>query len=101
MLGTCYYPEHWPASGWADDARKMRELGIEVVRLAEFAWADLESAPGVFHFEWLDEAIAALRAEGLKIVLGTPTAGPPRWLVELHPEILPVDREVPSTRAAS
>ena len=92
LLGTCYYPEHWPQSAWADDARKMREMGIAVVRLAEFAWADLESAPGIFHFEWLDEAIATLRAEGLSVVLGTPTAAPPRWLVDLHPEILPVNR---------
>ncbi|TPW27236.1 beta-galactosidase [Martelella alba] len=93
MLGTCYYPEHWPESMWAGDARKMREMGIEVVRIAEFAWADLETAPGVFAFEWLDRAIATLRSEGLKIVLGTPTAAPPRWLIDLHPEILPIDRD--------
>lgn len=93
MLGTCYYPEHWPESIWADDARKMRETGIEIVRIGEFAWADLETAPGVFHFDWLDRAIETLQAEGLKIVLGTPTAGPPRWLIDLHPEILPVDRD--------
>ena len=29
-LGVCYYPEHWNESVWADDARRMRELGIRV-----------------------------------------------------------------------
>ena len=28
MLGVCYYPEHWPEDFWAEDARRMRELGI-------------------------------------------------------------------------
>ena len=27
-LGVCYYPEHWPEARWADDARRMREMGI-------------------------------------------------------------------------
>jgi len=32
-----------------------------------------------------------LAEAGLEVVLGTPTAAPPAWLVEQHPEILPVD----------
>ncbi|SIQ43737.1 beta-galactosidase [Rhizobium sp. RU35A] len=92
MLGVCYYPEHWPEEIWAEDARRMAEAGIGVVRIAEFAWARLEQAPGVFDWAWLDRAIEALAAQGLKLVLGTPTAAPPRWLVDLHPDILPVDR---------
>ncbi|MEY8875393.1 MAG: beta-galactosidase, partial [Leptothrix sp. (in: b-proteobacteria)] len=28
QLGVCYYPEHWPRDWWADDARRMREMGI-------------------------------------------------------------------------
>ena len=38
-LGVCYYPEHWPESEWADDARMMREAGLKHVRIGEFAWA--------------------------------------------------------------
>lgn len=37
-LGTCYYPEHWPEGMWEEDLRRMLENGIEVVRVAEFAW---------------------------------------------------------------
>jgi beta-galactosidase len=39
MLGVCYYPEHWPEEWWEDDARRMREVGISFVRIAEFAWS--------------------------------------------------------------
>ena len=42
MLGVCYYPEHWPQSMWQQDAEEMKQLGIEYVRLAEFAWCRLE-----------------------------------------------------------
>jgi hypothetical protein len=27
-LGVCYYPEHWDESVWAEDARRMAELGL-------------------------------------------------------------------------
>ncbi|HEU4740862.1 MAG TPA: beta-galactosidase [Meiothermus sp.] len=93
MLGVCYYPEHWPRTRWAEDARRMRECGLSYVRIGEFAWSRLEPEPGRFDFEWLDQAIATLHAEGLKVVLGTPTPTPPKWLVDRHPDILAVDRE--------
>ena len=35
---------------------------------------------------------------GLKIVLGTPTAAPPRWLMDEYPDVAPVDDEGPATR---
>ncbi len=31
-----------------------------------------------------------LAAAGLKLVLGTPTASPPKWLIDAYPEVLPV-----------
>ena len=39
--GADYYPEHWPKERWAEDARLMKEANINVVRLAEFAWLNL------------------------------------------------------------
>lgn len=90
-LGVCYYPEHWPRKLWEVDARRMRELGIEYVRVGEFAWALLEPSPGRFQWQWLDEALEVLGRAGLKVVLGTPTAAPPKWLVDRYPEVLPVD----------
>ena len=92
-LGCCYYPEHWPEERWAIDAQMMVESGLSWVRIGEFAWSRLEPKPGQFQFEWLDRAIATLANAGLKIVLGTPTATPPRWMLEIYPDMLAVDRE--------
>lgn len=91
ILGVAYYPEHWPEARWPEDARQMKALGLQVVRLAEFAWSRLEPQPGQYQWDWLDRAIDVLAGEGLQIVLGTPTAAPPAWLARQHPEILPVD----------
>ncbi len=92
-FGVDYYPEHWPKSRWETDARLMEEMGLKVVRLAEFSWHKMEPEEGKYDFAWLDEAIALLGAHHMKIVLGTPTAAPPAWLINRHPEILPIDRE--------
>jgi len=91
MFGVCYYPEHWPQSKWQEDAQMMAELGLTYVRIGEFAWSKLEPNPGELNFNWLDEAILTLSNAGLKVVLGTPTATPPKWLIDQHPDILPVD----------
>jgi beta-galactosidase len=72
------------------DARLMAAAGLSLVRMGEFAWAELEPEPGRFDFAWLDEAVDLFAARGLEIVLGTPTAAPPAWLVREHPDILPV-----------
>ncbi|WP_420583532.1 beta-galactosidase [Ruegeria sp.] len=92
-LGVCYYPEHWPEEMWAKDAARMAETGLTWVRIGEFAWSRMEPAPGDLRFDWLDRAIEVLGAAGLKVVLGTPTATPPRWMLEKHPDMLAVDMQ--------
>ena len=90
-LGVCYYPEHWPEETWAKDAADMAATGICWVRIGEFAWSRMEAAPGQLTLEWLDRAIETLGAAGLKVVLGTPTAAPPRWMLDKHPDMLAAD----------
>jgi beta-galactosidase len=90
-LGVCYYPEHWPEEMWADDARRMADLGLTWVRIGEFAWSRIEPDPARFDWSWLDRAIETLGAAGLKIVMCTPTATPPKWLVDASPDMLAVD----------
>ena len=92
-LGTCYYPEHWPEAIWAEDARRMADLGLTWVRIGEFAWSRLEPRARDLTFEWLDRAIEILGSAGLKVVLGTPTATPPRWMLDKYPDMLAVDAE--------
>jgi beta-galactosidase len=91
-LGVCYYPEHWSREWWADDAARMADIGLSHVRIGEFAWSRLEPEPGRFDWGWLDEAVETLHAAGLKVVMGTPTATPPKWLIDAHPDILAWDR---------
>jgi beta-galactosidase len=90
-LGVCWYPEQHPEARWADDTRRMVDAGLELVRLGEFAWGALERRPGVIDSDWLARAIDTAGSSGLGVVLGTPTAVPPRWLVHQRPEIQLVD----------
>lgn len=92
-LGVCYYPEHWPREIWEEDAARMKAAGLTWVRIGEFAWSRLEPSEGDYCFEWLDDAINVLGQAGLKVVLGTPTATPPRWVVDKHPDMLAVDAQ--------
>ncbi|GAB4354059.1 MAG: beta-galactosidase [Oricola sp.] len=89
-LGVCYYPEHWPRERWEIDARMMAEAGITRVRIGEFAWSRIEPEPGQYDWDWLDGAFETLHAHGLGVVLGTPTATPPKWLVDSMPDMLAV-----------
>ncbi|PTA69667.1 beta-galactosidase [Deinococcus arcticus] len=93
LLGSCDYPEHVPQDRWAPYAAQQRALGLSYVRLAEFAWSRLEPAPGQYEWAWLDEAVETSAAQGLKVVLCTPTATPPAWLVRAHPEMLAYDAQ--------
>ena len=91
-FGVDYYPEHWPRERWETDAKLIKEMGVQVVRMAEFSWFRMEPAEGEFHFEWLEDAVALLDSYGIKSILGTPTAAPPAWIIEKNPEIQPIDR---------
>ena len=92
-LGVCYYPEHWSEEIWATDAKRMVETGLTWVRIGEFAWSRMEPTPEKFEWDWLDRAIEVLGSAGLKIILGTPTATPPRWMLDKYPDMLAHDAE--------
>ena len=90
-LGVCYYPEHWPEEMWITDAENMHKNGITWVRIAEFAWSRIEPSSGVFDWNWLDKIVDILGKHGLKIVMCTPTATPPKWLVDQMPDMVAID----------
>lgn len=89
-IGADYYPEHWPRSRWETDAKLMRKAGFNVVRMAEFAWINMEPREGVFDFAWLDDSLGVLRKHGISAILGTPTAAIPAWLKRKYPEVMAV-----------
>ncbi len=87
-FGVCYFPEQWPEDRWPEDAAQMAGMGLELVRIGEFAWVAYEPQRGRFAWDWLDRAIGTLADHGLGVVMCTPTATPPVWLAQERPEIL-------------
>jgi beta-galactosidase len=100
-FGVDYYPEQWvfpyggtsenPEAQWHRDAELMAAAGFNVVRIGEFSWGLCETEDGKFNFDWLKRVMDVMGEKGIKVILGTPTAAPPIWLAQKHPEILPVD----------
>ncbi|MFE2022426.1 beta-galactosidase [Streptomyces sp. NPDC059499] len=89
LFGGDYNPEQWPEEVWADDARLMKEAGVNSVTVGVFSWAKIEPRPGAREFGWLDRLMDLMHAHGIGVVLATPTASPPPWMGALHPETLP------------
>lgn len=90
-FGSAFYPEAWPASTRELDFQLTKKAGMNVMRMAEFSWAQLEPQEGQFDFTWLREVIDQLAQVNIATVLATPSATPPLWLTKKHPEILLVD----------
>ncbi len=88
--GAAYYPELWPDT-MEQDIALMKEAGINMVRIAEFAWSSLEPSEGMYTFDWLDKTFDLCEQNDIAVVLCTPTATPPRWLTARYPEVLRVD----------
>lgn len=91
--GASYYPETWPRETVAEDIRRMKELSMNVVRMAEFSWSKMEPREGEYDFEWLRSIMDELHENDISVILGTPTATPPAWLWEKHPGIGQLDEE--------
>ena len=91
-FGVCWYPEQWPQAQWASDIEMMVDLGLDLVRIGEFAWSTMEPQRDTFDWEWLDNAIEMVGQAEMGVVLGTPTATPPVWLMRERPDIMITDQ---------
>jgi beta-galactosidase GanA len=69
----------------------MKQSGIRIIRIGEFAWSKLEPSEGEYKTEWLEEVVDTLSEEGFSIIVGTPTASPPPWVSRKYPDTLIVD----------
>ena len=90
LFGVDYYPEQWDEALWETDAQRMQDAGVNAVRIAEFGWSVMEPGEGKYDFSLFDRAIDVLGRHGVKVILGTPTATPPKWLTHEYPEVLHV-----------
>ena len=87
-LGVCYYPEQWDETLWRDDLRRMAEHGIHTVRVFEFAWSVVQPSEETWDFSLFDAFLNLAAEEKMNVILCTPTATPPAWLTDAHPEAL-------------
>lgn len=91
LLGVDYYPEQWDNLMIDGDLDRICELGCNVIRIGEFAWHRMESEEGKYDFSYFDDIIARAKARGLQVIMGTPTATPPAWLLHKYPDIVQTD----------
>ncbi|GJM64188.1 beta-galactosidase [Persicobacter diffluens] len=86
-VGVYYYPEQCPEEQWERDIKNIASLGFEFIHMAEFAWAQMEPLEGQYDFDWLDRVVGLAEKYELKVVLGTPTPCPPKWMTDKYPEV--------------
>ena len=85
-MGVAYYPEDWPEEEIDTDIIKMKQRGINCVRIAEFAWNRLEPSDGEFDFTFFHRVVDKMTAAGIAVIMCTPSCTPPRWFTKRYPE---------------
>ena len=68
-LGVDYYPEQWDPSLLEEDLDTIRELGCNVIRIAEFGWHLMEPEEGRYDFSFFDHVIGRAKERGLSLSL--------------------------------
>jgi len=61
---------------------------MNVVRVGESSWGNLETARGEYNFGWLRDFLDDLDKRHMKAILGTSSYVPPQWLAAGNSEIL-------------
>ena len=93
LHGGDYNPEQWlehPEILEAD-LRILKASGCNVVSMGIFSWSMLEPQEGVFQLDWMEKIIDQLYAQGIRVILATPSGARPKWLADKYPEVLRVD----------
>ncbi len=86
-LGVDYYPEHWDFVSIDTDLQRMKDMGVNIIRIGEFAWHMMEREEGLFDFDFFDKVIVKAKEYDIKVMFGTPTATFPAWLGHKYPSI--------------
>lgn len=88
LYGTSYYPEYQPVERLDEDVRMMVDASLNYARLGDAIWALCEPVEGRFELDWLQRVLDAMCANGVHVVLCTPTYTIPPWLHRRHPEVM-------------
>ena len=92
LYGVAYYYEYMPNDRLEEDARMMKECGINIIRICESTWAYYEPQEGVFKLDYIGRVLDVMHKNGIKVIVGTPTYAFPSWLAKKHPGILVTER---------
>lgn len=93
LHGGDYNPEQWlDVEGIIpEDVRLMKLSGTNCVSVGIFSWKVLEPHEGEYNFKWLDQIMDLMYANGIHVILATPSGAKPVWMAEKYPETLRVD----------
>lgn len=89
--GGDYNPDQWEKPVWDEDLRMFKLAGIDVATLNVFAWALNQPDEETYTFDWLDEMMDKLHADGVGVCLATSTGAHPAWMAKRYPDVLRVD----------
>ena len=87
FIGAAYYPELWDEREIEKDILRCKELGVNTLRIGEFAWSKMEPKEGEYNLSWLLRIVEELYKNGINTVICTPTCTPPRWMLNKYPEM--------------
>lgn len=90
-FGVDYYPEHWPRERWQTDAEMMAAAISTLCVWANLPGPCWSRGKGNSILPGWTKPSRCWGEHGISTVLGTPTATPPKWLMDQRPEIYPVD----------
>lgn len=93
LHGGDYNPEQWlyDPKILETDIAYFKKAHINEVSLGIFSWSMLEPQEGVYEFDWMKEIIDRLYANGISVILATPSGARPKWMSDKYPEVLRVD----------
>ena len=91
--GGDYNPDQWIKTPeiWDEDMRLMKLAHVNSATINIFSWSLIEPEEGVYNFEWLDTMMDKLHANGISVILATPSGARPPWLAQKYPEVLRVE----------
>ena len=92
-FGAAYYPELWDKEEIVKDVERLKSLGLNCVRVGEFAWSSMEKTEGVYDFSLFKYMLDTMYENGIYTVLCTPSCTPPRWVFAKYPDSLRVKFE--------
>jgi beta-galactosidase len=92
LFGADVYPDIETPQATMALLDMLKSARMNIVRVAESSWGNLETSPGVFNFGWLHEFLDELEKRQMKAILGTSSFIPPQWLAGAHPEMLVVSQ---------